>query len=300
MPADALRPRSTSEILDDSIQLLRSRYGALLILSIVALFPRLIYSVYSGSFLLPVLQGGPARQAQSAVMLLWSFPLGVLVLAWVLVVDAAIIVVAAAAFRGETVSPGAALQAALARAGTIVMSGFVKYLMIALGFVIPGIVVSIALPLVLVSSQVSRGALPFALVAIVCVIGFALWWGFKMFARYFAIPAVVVLEGLPWRAALRRSRALARGETRKILLTLALLFLVYNLVAVSASLFLAHLLPTQTLGQVVAQILVMFAYPILEVATVGLYYDVRVRKEALDIELMTRGLAATPVQHPAL
>lgn len=294
MPADALRPRTTSEILDDSIQLLRGNYGALLLLSVIALVPRLVYSVYSGSFLVPSMLAG------KAAWLVWSLPLSILVLAWVLVMDAAMILVASGAYRGEPVAPGAALGTALARAGSVLASGLVKYLMIGLGFVLPGILAGIAIPVLARGGAANAGLAAVAGLAILVMLVFAIWWGLKMFARYFAIPTVVVLEGLTWRPALRRSRALARGETGKILVTLALLFLIYGLVSLSIGAFLGALLPNAILAQVIAQVIVMFAYPILDVATVGLYYDIRVRKEALDIELMTERLAPIPVQHPAL
>jgi hypothetical protein len=48
-----------------------------------------------------------------------------------------------------------------------------------------------------------------------------------------------------------------------------------------------------TVSAVVGAIIMCFAYPFLGVVTTLLYYDLRVRKEGFDLEVMTEQLAAT-------
>jgi hypothetical protein len=176
-----------------------------------------------------------------------------LTLLWRSLVDAAIQFAAAEAYVGRPVSVEQALRHALARSLAILQAILAKWAMIWIGllfFIVPGIL---------------------------------------LFARYFAVPATVVIEGLGPGAALGRSRRLAEGERGKILATLGLGWLVYVAIAIALTLTFSGLAGV-FVGQVVAGILIMVVYPVLGILTVLLYFDVRIRKEGYDLEVLARDL----------
>ena len=113
-----------------------------------------------------------------------------------------------------------------------------------------------------------------------------------LFARYFAVPATVVLEGLGVVAGLRRSNTLSKGMKGKILGALGLpmlMFLVIQTVLVAV----AQLLPGPAfLAFLVQQIPAIIVSPILAVISTLLYYDARIRKEGFDIEVMAAELGS--------
>lgn len=140
---------------------------------------------------------------------------------------------------------------------------------------------------------------------VMIVIGFVLLFvpGFIALAWTFAAPAAVVLEGLDSADAIRRSRQLARGYVGHVLKTLVLAGLIYS------ALTLAFFIPVTMVfaagsraAEVTRVILQIVFYPLVAVATTLLYYDLRIRKEGLDIELMaaeTGDPLADPLARPA-
>ena len=70
-----------------------------------------------------------------------------------------------------------------------------------------------------------------------------------------------------------------------------LVFVLYMIVGMGASL-LAGASDKEILPHVVSTILTVLAYPLIVVVNVVLYYDLRIRGEGYDLELMTRQLAS--------
>jgi|CXWL01.1.fsa_nt_gi hypothetical protein len=100
---------------------------------------------------------------------------------------------------------------------------------------------------------------------------------------------VAVLEDKPGVAAMQRSWDLSKGYRRKVLsvIGIAMLLLIVPAVAVGAIAAIATLNDPSGLPVLVAtSVLGIFIYPFLYVATTVLYYDIRVRKEGFDLELL--------------
>ena len=112
-----------------------------------------------------------------------------------------------------------------------------------------------------------------------------------LFGRCFAVPAVVVLESVSAGGAMRRSWHLSRGRVGKILGTLLLAWLVFGVAFIALALI-GQLFGglSRVLASVVASVASCLAYPIISIVSMLLYYDARVVKEGLDIELMTHEL----------
>jgi hypothetical protein len=176
---------------------------------------------------------------------------------WRVLVDAGIQYAAAEAYLGRPASVEGSLRRVLAHAGAVFLSIVVVWALIFVGlmlFIIPGIF---------------------------------------LFARYFAIPATVVVEGRRTTEALARSRLLAMGETGKILGTLGLGWVIYFLIVLAATPVLMGL-AGRIAGQAIVGVLLIFIYPVLGILTVLLYFDLRIRKEGFDLEVMVGDLPTVP------
>jgi hypothetical protein len=113
-------------------------------------------------------------------------------------------------------------------------------------------------------------------------------------SRFFAARQAVVLEGLgPWRA-LGRSSALSAGVKGHILGTQILAGLLTMAIAIGATIA-AGLVPSTVVQRIAETIVGVCIRPFFSIVETLLYYDVRIRKEAFDIEYMAGGdTAAAP------
>lgn len=137
-------------------------------------------------------------------------------------------------------------------------------------------------------------------ISIVVAFGFLLLVipGLILLAGYAVAPAVAVIEA-PIKATKAMSRAwqLSKGFRFKILVAL-----LTSLMVVSVPLILVGMV-TALVGQmspaifeVVVGVTSAFFYPFFYVVISILYYDLRVRKEGLDLELLAGGTGTTPLE----
>ncbi|HUF25695.1 MAG TPA: hypothetical protein VMM18_01840 [Gemmatimonadaceae bacterium] len=187
--------------------------------------------------------------------------------AWVLVIataanaiaEAALVAALDDAYHGRVVDVAAALRRALARIGTVVSTGIATSVIIMFGLfllLIPGII-----------------------------------W----FTGLFAVPAVVVLEGKGFSASLMRSSDLARGNRRRILLSLGLTLLVIIALQSALQLLFGGFMGTRNpvLTTLVTNAFAIVAAPISAAVLTMAYYDARIRGEGYDIEVMAGQLRAS-------
>jgi hypothetical protein len=289
--ADAFRPRSTSEILDASIQIFRAHSSRFLALSVVALAPQFVVSNYSSLVVGPQYGGGAFLVVLPFLIATWI---------WFAVGDGAMIAAASDAYLGSRVDPRTALKRALPRTGAIVLSAILKNLIIGLGFaavlVVGGIVVGIGA----VAGGGGFNGLnsgPASLIAggIAALLTFVAgaWWMLYASARFFAYRAAIMIEHVGATASLERSSVLSKGDKGRIIVTFLLLFFMYA--AVYGLFLLIGYLASggSVIGQIAAGLSALFIYPIIPIAITILYYDVRIRKEAYDVELMGAELGST-------
>ena len=143
---------------------------------------------------------------------------------------------------------------------------------------------------------------------LIVILGFfvaGMVWATRIYCRYsLAVPACL-LERLPARQALKRSKWLSRGAIGRIflifflmgILALGLSYAIQFPIALYAESnpgILAIVL--QLLGLFIA---LTFALPSGTIAVCLLYYDQRVRKEAFDLQLMMESLSQPPPQTQA-
>jgi len=250
-----LRPLTVGEILDTSFTLYRRHFGALATVSLICtglpLILRLFVEASGGMFVnLP---------------LAFVYLLNLVVLN--LVATGATVFIVSESYLGRPLSAREALARATPYMGRILVCSLLMALVVGLGFlllVIPGIVLAVGLAL--------------------------------------AIPAVVLEQGRSASAALSRSWELTRGSRWRMFgLGVTLLVLLYvPVVAISG--LAAVLLPrgtgfaliTSSVATVVAiaigGIAQLFIYPLFYCVLTVTYYDLRVRKEGFDLELLASSL----------
>jgi len=257
----ALQPMGVGEILDAAIKLYRSQWKSLMAIVAIALVPITFLQVFLTRSL-----GSPfstdAVPADFEGTLIAS---GGLALIQLLVVQpfltAAVARASADVYLGHTVLVGPTFRFAVSRIHSILWISILSGLAALLGFlllIVPGIIVLV---------------------------------------RYFFGSTVLVVEGKKGSKALGRSWRLAKGSFWKILGTLLLAGILANVVESILSIPAAIAFgaigpagwPLYAIGLSVAAILTT---PFTTLIAVLLYFDLRIRKEAFDLEVMAQEMSS--------
>ncbi len=314
-----LRPMTTGEILDRTFNMYRRNFW--LFVGIAALPPALMLVV--GLLMVGITSANLATATPSTAAIA-----AVVVAGIGMILGSIAYLVGMAIAQGATVFAVSAVH--LGRPTTIRESyarvkgkyGRLLNVIISIAIRVGGVaVLAILLPFSL--TLLTTGAAKFSpiLFGVLAVLaGIALLVGMiagTVFAIYLAasyslaVPSCV-LEDLKARAALKRSRFLAKGSILKIL-AIYLLVTVLNVGISGGVLFplqLAQLAVKATLWRVVLSVVYQMAAfvvgalvgPLAGIALALVYYDERVRKEAYDIQLMMEAIAggqAVPALPPA-
>jgi hypothetical protein len=280
--ATALRPRTATELVDAAFQLLRRYYLQFVSIAAVFLIPVVILEVTAMT-----------PQRQGALPSSGFIVAGIAVIMLAFLSTWAVTVGVSDGYLGNRVDPIHAIRRVLARllpllGGTLVTFAFVGtvmlLLMLGFTFVTTG-----------VSTMVGgrAGAIAGLLATVLGSGGVAL--GFlATYARIFAVPMVIVLEGTSVGEAFSRSLALTEGAVWRVMGVFVLVFCIFAAILV-LMLMLGTFVTVQyprlvTVYTVLSGTLNAFVYPIYTVFVTLLYYDLRIRRDGLDLEVMTRDL----------
>jgi hypothetical protein len=290
------RPRSAPELVDAAVQLARRHYGPLITLGALVAIPSVVIGV-----LTQVMVGSQPGAMTGATALL-VLPLALASSCWTLIGFGAFVKSTAAAYLdGRALEPAAALRAALRHGWSLVagnlLAGLLVFAVIMLAMLAVFLVMMVIGGVLAAVANVTIGSTAVAAVGMV-VGGLALIAGVAVallvWSRLVNVTAVVVLEGLGPMAALRRSRDLVRGSMRHtaavLLLLLVLWVVVYGTLMVIAMLALRRF----ELANGAAGALTVMMYPFFGCMLTLLYYDLRIRHEGYDLELMARALEQPP------
>jgi hypothetical protein len=179
-------------------------------------------------------------------------------------------------------SLGGAYHAVGQRLGSVV--GVALFL---LGFGILLFVVAVGLIVGAVYAFGSGGAALFVLVGPVAV-----FLAILMYTRWLFAAPIVMLERVGAIAALRRSWQLVRGSTPRVFGITLLVGLITGILGAIVGALLSVVTGfgdenvRLLLGQLAALVVAVLIQPISFIVVVLLYYDVRIRKEAFDIEML--------------
>ena len=292
----ALRPRTASELVDATFQLTRAHYVPLLVLSTIMTAPTLVVSVLAAQAIRGMSTVGVGGAIGASVDLrsrLMTFGALFLASLWYFVIDGAMVWYAAQVYLGHDAEPGAALRRAFARTGRLIASNVVRLLFVGLGMLIPIVGITLATASLAGTAQRSPGTAVLIGIGMLAALAFMFAWLLFVFARYIVAAPVLMLEDRGPVAALIRSSQLMIGARRKTAMMLVLAFVVYIALALLASAPFG-LVKATTMSQLVRSVVQILLYPLFACLVTLIYYDRRVRKEALDIELLTGSLGSQP------
>lgn len=289
MTAPALRPRSVPEIVDAAFQLARGHFMPLLLISVIVAIPTLIIGAVTAYFLPPPNPAEPFGEAWRMAL-----PLTFLELCWTFVGYGAVTIAAAEAYMGRSVDPGGSLSRALARTGALVGGNIVGYLIMVLPFLVAGILGSvIAAQLEGGVAAVGGSTLVLGLLVFVLFL-FGLYWMVVNLARVTLVTPVAALEQTGPVDAWRRAKALTDGFRGRVLGLIFIAGVVIFALVIGGFTLLAALIENERLASTLAGLVGIPLWPVLGCLFVVLYYDLRIRKEAFDIETMAARLPDDP------
>lgn len=295
MALTILRPLSFGEILDGAFNLYRRNFATFVL---TALIPT---AVVLGGFML---LGGSLMAAMTSnddaailgAMLGTGMLVIVLALAAFLVMYGALAHQAAQAYTGQPSSVGDGMRAGLKAAprllGASIMA-WVGLVVVIFGVMLVGMLISAVL-----GALGSGMAMVAGLLMVVLVFGVTLAAISMLFG---VLPAIVVENAGPLRS-LERSLELARGAIGRVLGLMLVTLLITYLPMMAVMAFTGgfaqmanpNAVPTPTqfiTQQVLAMGISLFTGPFMVSVMVLLYFDRRVRTEALDVQMMTDRLA---------
>lgn len=306
MTLPPFRPRSATEIVDAAIQLGRRHYAPLVTLGAIVALPGLVLGLVT-LWLMP-----QQAEIQAGVALPSDFGLALLVslvsLCWLFVGFGALVASASSAYvEGRALEPREALRRALARAWTLVFGHLLAVVLVSVVVMIGLFVLAMGAGLALAGVGIATGGAgagssitttAIAGVAIaVTTIGMGVG-GLLAYARFANVTAAIMLEGATATQSLGRSNALVRGHSLRVAGVVGIMWLLY-FVAYGTAWAIGYLVVrSMEISGNVAGVLVVAAYPFIASLLTILYYDLRIRREGYDLELMARALDADPAGAP--
>lgn len=254
-----LRSRSVTEIIDAAFQLFRQNALQFILVAALAYAPWLVIQL---AFLRTTLDmtGASLQMGEYAVNALGTFLVFALMTGVLMRLSSRMYV------GGEQEELGVAVRRVLPRVPAILAATFLRTLVIMLG----------AAPMILAAISpafVALGVISFMIAAP------------YLFARFVPVTAAIVLEDRPVLEAFSRASVLTRNRKWHILGTYLLLGLIYAVMMV-AVMMLAGLLGNTMWAGVVMTLVYIVTYPLVGVTEMLLYYDMRIRNEGYDIEVM--------------
>jgi hypothetical protein len=300
-----LRPMSTAQVLDRTFHVYRNHFP--LLAGIGLLLPVLLFMLRLAAYPLGYPPRGAALRDPFLFWTIFLEYLGAFILVYVIghaITGGATVYAVSRLHLGEQVTIAEAYRKTLPRFWSILRIALNIYVRVAaVGILSLGasLLMSFGVDAFLQFSGIgsSTAAVTIGIIIVSLTALGGIFWMLYVYSRYcLSIPACV-LEVLPARPALRRSRFLVRGSLRRvslIYLLMAVLGLVLSTVLWLPSQFYAAYFPhslnvailLRSIGSFIAGAL---AGPIATIAVALVYYDQRVRKEAFDLQYMMDSIA---------
>lgn len=275
MASYELQPMSVGEILDAALSIYRDHFGTLVAIMVICQGVPAVMSVY--------VTGAGGVQTYPGV---W---LAAVLLSWVggLFSTGATIWVISEAYLGSEPTAADALRFAVGKAWRIFIAGLAKYLVIGLATMVP-----VTLAMVGIAAAVQSAV---AILYVLAVLIGGIWLGLVLAAGYSVVLPAVVLEPLPGATdSLGRSWHLTKGSRGRAIILGLVTFVFILLPFIVAGAVAAMFPATQTTVRVAAEVVYPILYPIVACAFTLLYYDLRVRKEAFDLQHLSAQLGLEP------
>lgn len=277
-PPPDLKPMELGEMLDAALTIFRRHFGLFVKIGVAALWLPVALTIYIQ------LAGGREQH-------IWM-TLFVAIIQYFagLFLTASAIRVISDSYLGRAPQFADAIAMGASKIWSLFLVGLGKGLVLGLIAGAVGVVVAIAVP---AATALGAGAVG-ALVVVVAVVG-GIWFLIYVACGYAVTTPVVVLESLHGAFdAFGRSWELTRGFKRKIFATFAVVFLiVYVPGGLVGGLAAALMLEARVVAQVIEVIgtaLPIILTPLFSCVLTLVYYDLRVRREAFDLQILSQQL----------
>ena len=306
MPAEALRPMRLGELLDRAFGLYRGHFRLFTGIMVAPALVMAAFGILIQAMQEPTLAAQVSRQPLSPAQILEAMsrigPVVILVTAtygiFITLAQGATVFAMSQVFFGRPATIGSVYRAARARFWRMAGLYFLVLLRIFLYFVLAGVLVGIFAALLAVVNRIA--ALLFLWPAIVAMLVLCVF----LVIRYCLAMPVLLLEDARITGAIARGVSLLRGHRlRAFLIFLTVTVVAYaGILLFSAPFTMAQFyliakgtfppLWLRATGAVVGGLSQILTLPLGIIAFVVLYIDIRVRKEALDLQLMIGSLGA--------
>lgn len=284
-----IRPMSFGEILDGSLTLYRRNFGVFLKLAVASLIVPVVLLGYFALFM--------GDRLMMAVMMMQIDPVlvGMIALIFVtyivgvLMLNAGTIRVISDSYLDRPSSFGQAISLALSKTWPLFLVGVAKSLLI-------GLLAGITGGLLAVLGPMMSGSGALGVVTLVAVGAFSIWLCIWVAAGYGVTTPVVVLETLGGSfEAFGRSWGLTRGSRGKIVGLFIVSMLLFNAIPQFILSFIGSSMmataPRVGIGiQFASFLLPILLYPAISCVLTLMYYDLRVRREAFDLQMLSQQL----------
>ncbi|HEY2898825.1 MAG TPA: hypothetical protein VGJ12_16920 [Gemmatimonadaceae bacterium] len=275
MPPIEIRPRRATELVDASFQLLRRYYPQLVTVSAITMAPGVLMRILERDAM-----SDPQMMTANAGAWL---SVGIVSVLCVTVCDAVLTIAVSDGYLNGEIDLARAFSTGMRKIMAVFLASFFRGLLLGLAILVVGvgavIVTAFKMPLLFV-----------------LVVPLAIWVIAYVLLRTFAIIPVVVLENIGANTSMTRTLQLSQNCAAHVFFSLGLAFFLYFVFSGIIQALGLTLLTPATAG-IIGAVLIIPIYPLLTVVSTMLYYDLRIRKEGFDLEIMSRELGsnATPV-----
>jgi hypothetical protein len=285
-----LRPRSFSELIDATFEIVRARLRPIATVGALMIIPGALMSLMLAATLPDLANAGkdPAvAQVLAGKMILTMLLLTPISLVVYTLGSTALVAIASSAYLGGNADIGDGFALAKSRFWPVLGAALLKALAVVAPFM--------ALAMLVGVGAAAAGAGGSAAVAGVS--------GLLMFAWFIVAPIlllrwavsmpVAALEPAGPVTALRRSGSLTKGSKARLFglyVVFFLLFIAMYTVGAIIGGATGALVDSPVLTNVIGNVLGLVLYPLLAVLQTVIYYDLRIRTEGFDLEVMAGGL----------
>ena len=277
MPPIEIRPRRATELVDASFQLLRRYYPQLVTVSAITMSPGVLVRILTRD----VMSNPQLMTANPGPL----FAVGIAALLCVTVCDAVLTIAVSDGYLNGEIDLARAFGTGMRKIISVFLASFFRGLLVLLA------AFAVAIGVAIVASL----KMP---VLFVLIVPLAIWLMVYVLLRTFAIIPVVVLENVGANTSMGRTLALSKACAAHIFFSLGLAFFLYFIFSGIISALGVTLLSPATAG-IIGAVLIIPIYPLLTVVSTMLYYDLRIRKEGFDLEIMSRELGSDVTPLPA-
>ena len=277
MPPIEIRPRRATELVDASFQLLRRYYPQLVTVSAITMSPGVLVRILTRD----VMSNPQLMTANPGPL----FAVGIAALLCVTVCDAVLTIAVSDGYLNGEIDLARAFGTGMRKIISVFLASFFRGLLVLLA------AFAVAIGVAIVASL----KMP---VLFVLIVPLAIWLMVYVLLRTFAIIPVVVLENVGANTSMGRTLALSKDCAAHIFFSLGLAFFLYFIFSGIISALGMTLLSPATAG-IIGAVLIIPIYPLLTVVSTMLYYDLRIRKEGFDLEIMSRELGSDVTPLPA-